>query len=89
MIVKKEGFNYAFNSDVCKSCKGNCRIGESGYTWVNNKEIKKIAKYLNINEEDFKKKYLIKQVINTLLKKNLIKMGMLVYFLNRVVKYIM
>ena len=60
MIIKKDGFNYAFNSDACKSCEGNCCIGESGYIWVNNKEIKEIAKYLNMNEKDFKKKYLIK-----------------------------
>ena len=60
MILKKEGFNYTFNSDACKSCEVNCCIGESGYIWVNNEEIKQITKYLNISEEDFKKDYLIK-----------------------------
>ena len=59
-LISKEGFSYKFNPDACKSCEGNCCIGESGYIWVSPIEIKEIAKFLGINEEEFKKEYLIK-----------------------------
>ena len=59
-IIEKEGFPYKFNQDACKSCDGNCCIGESGYIWVNPIEMKEIADFLNISLEEFKEKYLIK-----------------------------
>ncbi len=59
-LISKEGFPYKFNPDACKKCEGNCCIGESGYIWVNSKEIKEIAEFLGIEEEIFKTKFLIK-----------------------------
>ncbi len=59
-IIKKEGFPYKFNQDACKECEGNCCIGESGYIWVNPKEIEEIAKFLKMDTQKFKDMYLIK-----------------------------
>ena len=59
-LISKEGFPYKFNQDACKECEGNCCIGESGYIWVNPIEIKEIAKFLEIDVDEFKEKYLIK-----------------------------
>ena len=59
-LISKDGFNYKFNPDACKECEGNCCIGESGYIWVNPKEIKEISAFLKIDEEIFKSHFLIK-----------------------------
>ncbi len=59
-IIIKEGFPYKFNQNACLECEGNCCIGESGYIWVNPKEIEEIAKFLKMDVEKFKEMYLIK-----------------------------
>ncbi len=59
-IISKEGFNFSFNPLACNSCNGNCCIGESGYIWVNEKEIREISHYLKIDVEEFKRECLIK-----------------------------
>jgi hypothetical protein len=74
-IIEKEGFTYKFNPDACKECEGNCCIGESGYIWVNSKEIKELAEFLNIDEELFKKTFLIKAGYRYSLKEKPYKNG--------------
>ena len=59
-LISKEGFSYKFDPEACKNCEGNCCIGESGYIWVTPQDIKAIAFYLNMDEELFKKTFLIK-----------------------------
>lgn len=59
-VIYENGYNYAFNPNKCKECKGKCCIGESGFIWISKNEIQKFAKYLNISEDIFKVKYLIK-----------------------------
>ena len=59
-LISKNEFNYKFNPEACKTCEGNCCIGESGYIWVSTCDIKAISEYLNIDEELFKKTFLIK-----------------------------
>ena len=59
-LIKKEGFNFAFDPNGCNSCKGNCCIGESGYIWINSPEIQALALHLKISSEDLKKRYLNK-----------------------------
>ena len=56
-IIKKEGFLFSFNNDMCKNCSGECCRGESGDIILNNDEVKKIAEYLNINLPKFYCKY--------------------------------
>jgi hypothetical protein len=60
-IVKKEGFNYAFNESACNSCEGRCCTGESGYIYVNKSEIEAIAKLLELDVRDFANNYLFKK----------------------------
>ena len=59
-LISKEGFPYKFDQDACRECEGNCCIGESGYIWVSPTEIKEIARFLELDEEEFKEQYLIK-----------------------------
>ncbi len=59
-IIEKENFPYKFDADACKTCEGNCCIGESGYIWVTPQDIKNISEFLDIDEELFKKTFLIK-----------------------------
>jgi len=60
LIITKEGFDFSFNPKACEECGGRCCTGESGYIWVNPLEMQKIANFLNISLEEFKKFYLIK-----------------------------
>ncbi len=59
-IIKKAGFNYAFNSDACASCAGRCCTGESGYIYVSVAEIEKITAHLGMSINDFGVEYLFK-----------------------------
>ncbi len=70
-IIRVDGFKYGFKPSACEECAGKCCTGESGYIWVNNSEIKKIAEFLKLDEEIFKKnclnkikyKFTIKEVL--------------------------
>jgi len=59
-LIFKEGFDFKFNPEACKECEGNCCIGESGYIWVTNEEIEKIANFLKIDKNIFINRFLIK-----------------------------
>lgn len=59
-LVTQEGFNFSFDPKACESCKGRCCIGESGYIWVNQNEIKTLANQLDIKVDEFINKYLLK-----------------------------
>ncbi|GAB6044936.1 YkgJ family cysteine cluster protein [Caminibacter profundus] len=59
-IIEKEGFPYKFDQDACNRCDGNCCTGESGYIWVNIKEIEDIANFLKIDKNLFIDRFLIK-----------------------------
>ena len=48
--MKNKDFKYSFNNEACASCKGNCCLGESGYIWINAKEIQFLAKFLKISQ---------------------------------------
>ncbi|WP_320034443.1 YkgJ family cysteine cluster protein [Campylobacterota bacterium DY0563] len=60
-IIKKEGFNFAFNPIGCESCAGNCCIGESGNIWIKKEEMKKLSKLLKISLEELKTNFLEKR----------------------------
>ncbi len=60
MIIKQEGFDFAFDSALCATCNGACCIGESGYIWISKDEINKLAVHLKLSIEEFSLKYLIK-----------------------------
>ena len=58
--LKSGGFSYEFDPSKCESCGGKCCIGESGYIWINAEEIATLVKFLNIEEEGLKSRYLEK-----------------------------
>lgn len=60
-LIKKDGFDFAFDPSGCDSCAGNCCIGESGFIWITLSEIKFLAKHLDISEEVLRVKYLEKK----------------------------
>jgi len=57
-IVIKEGYNYSFNPNACSTCQGRCCTGESGYIFLNSKEMLEIASFLEMDVKDFAKKFL-------------------------------
>ncbi len=60
-IIRKEGFDFGFDAEGCKSCEGNCCIGESGNIWINKIEIENLSKYLNISLYEIQFKFLEKR----------------------------
>ncbi|WP_324170910.1 YkgJ family cysteine cluster protein [Sulfurimonas sp.] len=59
--MKKDGFDYTFDSSACFSCEGRCCTGDSGYIFVTKNEIEKISKLLSVEENNFVKNYLFKK----------------------------
>ena len=60
-IMREEGFTYSFNPNTCETCEGRCCTGESGYIYVTKDEIIKIAQLLELEVNEFVKKYLFKK----------------------------
>lgn len=56
-MIRKDGFKYSFDESKCEACGGKCCTGESGYIFVNVAEMETIAKYLNVNIDEFAEKY--------------------------------
>ena len=67
-LIKKDGFNFAFDPKGCDTCAGNCCIGESGYIWINKEEISFLAKHLNLSLEEVRVKYLEKKAYKYTIK---------------------
>jgi Fe-S-cluster containining protein len=81
-LISKEGFDFKFNSEACKECEGNCCIGESGYIWVNPREIEEIANFLGIDKTIFIEKFLIKVGYKFSIKERPFKNGYACIFFN-------
>ncbi|RXK13979.1 zinc/iron-chelating domain-containing protein [Halarcobacter mediterraneus] len=60
-LVRKDGYDFAFNPKGCETCEGNCCIGESGNIWVNKQEIENLKNHLNISLEELSKSYIEKR----------------------------
>ncbi|QKJ23727.1 YkgJ family cysteine cluster protein [Poseidonibacter lekithochrous] len=60
-LIKQEGYPYGFDPSGCEACGGNCCIGESGYIWINPKEIEFLSKHLNITLDEVRIKFLEKK----------------------------
>ena len=57
-LLTNSGFDYGFDPSICSGCEGNCCIGESGYIWINQEEIKKLSELLGISIDETKNRYL-------------------------------
>ena len=69
-IIKKENFNFAFNSDACNECQGRCCIGESGYIYVTKVEALAISEDLGIDIKQLVSEYLFKKGYKYSIKEN-------------------
>ncbi|MDR2638684.1 MAG: YkgJ family cysteine cluster protein [Helicobacteraceae bacterium] len=49
-LIKKEGFDFAFDPKACESCGSKCCVGESGDIWASDQEIAAIAAALGEEE---------------------------------------
>lgn len=49
-LVRSDGFDYAFDPSKCEECGGKCCAGSSGYIFVTDEEIAKIAQFLGDTE---------------------------------------
>ncbi|TEY03524.1 YkgJ family cysteine cluster protein [Campylobacter sp. US33a] len=59
-MIYKQGFDFSFDENACEKCGGKCCIGESGNIFANKDELEAIAKFLNLNFEDFEQGFLRK-----------------------------
>ncbi len=59
-IIKKDDFDFAFNTGKCGECGGKCCYGESGYIFASIAELERISAFLNIPFEDFCLRYIKK-----------------------------
>ena len=69
-IIKKDGFNFAFNSFACANCLGRCCTGESGYIYVTKSEALAICEVLSIDIKQLVSKYLFKKGYKYSIKEN-------------------
>lgn len=52
-LIRKDGFTFCFDPDVCTRCPGRCCRGKSGNIWINDQELKELSRFLEINTVDF------------------------------------
>jgi len=71
-LMTEKGYDYSFNPNACESCGGNCCTGESGYIYLNQKEMENIANFLELPMLEFKEKYLIKNGYKYSLKEHIV-----------------
>jgi Fe-S-cluster containining protein len=58
--MREEGFDFSFDPAACEGCVGYCCTGESGYTWVSQQEISRIADYLGREIDALVSDYLVR-----------------------------
>jgi Fe-S-cluster containining protein len=58
--MREHGFDFSFDPGACEDCAGYCCTGESGYTWVSEQEITRIADYLGQDIDSFVGDYLVR-----------------------------
>ncbi len=62
-MIKKDGFEYLFESNMCSTCQARCCKG-NGYVFLDKREILNIAQFLGITTEEFIKFYTKKVLYN-------------------------
>ncbi|ANE35817.1 putative Fe-S cluster-containing protein [Campylobacter iguaniorum] len=53
-MLKEDGFSYCFDPQKCQSCGGKCCTGENGYIWIDEDEMSKLSRYLDLDIANFK-----------------------------------
>jgi len=71
--MTEKGYDYSFNANACESCGGNCCTGESGYIYLNQKEMEGIAGFLELSMSELKEKYLFKNGYKFSIKEHIVE----------------
>ena len=71
-LMDEKGYNYSFNPNACEECGGNCCTGESGYIFLNAKEMEAIAQFKELSMNELKEQYLFKKGYKYSIKENVI-----------------
>ena len=79
-MIRQDGFNYEFDSSKCDECGGKCCVGESGYIWISEDEIRSLGEYLGYTTELFKEIFLEKFGNRYSIKEKLYKGGLACIF---------
>ena len=79
-MIRQDGFNYEFDSSKCDECGGKCCVGESGYIWISEDEIRSLGEYLGYKTELFKEIFLEKFGNRYSIKEKLYKGGLACIF---------
>ena len=79
-MIRQDGFNYEFDSSKCDECGGKCCVGESGYIWISEDEIRSLGAYLGYKTELFKEIFLEKFGNRYSIKEKLYKGGLACIF---------
>lgn len=75
IIIREEGYRYAFDADACDSCGGRCCTGESGNIFVTSDEVVGIASLLKMEIESFRTEYLVKKGYKSSLKEKVVELS--------------
>ena len=84
--MHENGYQYSFDPNACESCGGNCCTGESGYIYLNPKEIEAIAGHLELSMAEFKEQYLFKKGYKFSIKERLVEGSHDCIFFDREIK---
>ncbi len=71
--MEEAGYHYRFDPNACESCGGNCCTGESGYIYLNQKEMEAIAQFLELPMGEFKEEYLYKNGYKFSIKERIVE----------------
>lgn len=85
-MIEDKNFSYSFDESRCETCEGNCCIGESGYIWVDQNEMRNIAKSLCIELDELKQRYLFKVKYRYSIKEKSYKDGLACIFFDEKLK---
>lgn len=72
-LVHKDGFDFTFDASACSTCQGRCCTGESGYIYVTKIEVQNLAQLLNLEIDDFVRKYLFKKGYKYSIKERIVE----------------
>jgi len=70
--MNEKGYDYSFNPNACAECGGNCCTGESGYIYLNQKEMENIAQFKELSLKEFKETYLFKNGYKYSIKEHIV-----------------
>ena len=59
-LIRKEGFAFGFDPGACEYCPGKCCRGKTGHIWINDRELKDLSSFFELNTIDFINQYTVR-----------------------------